>query len=131
MAPLDINFLIVDDYEPNLNMLTKSLREMGFTGNIASAVDGKEALILINDDSNKFDFFICDFVMPEVNGLGVLVGTRALDLYKNAPFLMLTAEADRNTIMSCIKAGSSNYLMKPWAPESLLEKIHFCWDKHN
>ncbi len=131
MIPKDITFLVIDDYETIRNMVVESLRREGFSGTINTATNGREAVNLLEKSDSNYQFVICDYMMPELDGLGVLQHTRGMDKYKNIPFLMLTAEKERTKIMNCLKSGASNYLMKPWNPKVLKEKIEFCWGKHN
>ncbi len=111
MGLKEARFLIVDDYDAILIMVENSLHKNGFTGELHFARNGKEALeVLLRED---IEFIICDFVMPEIK----------------TPFLMLTAENDRDSVMSCIQSGVTNYMIKPWSPQTLVEKISYCWTK--
>ena len=123
-------FLVVDDYESIINMVKSNLRENGFDGKIITASNGKEAKNLLEQGA-EVDFIICDFVMPEMNGAALLQWVRSQTKYQNLPYLMLTANQDRASIMECLKGGASNYLLKPWGPENLLAKIKYCWEKHH
>ena len=127
MGLKEARFLIVDDYDAILIMVENSLHKNGFTGELHFARNGKEALeVLLRED---IEFIICDFVMPEMNGLEFLQKCREIEKYYKTPFLMLTAENDRDSVMSCIQSGVTNYMIKPWSPQTLVEKISYCWTK--
>ena len=130
----DVRILCVDDYENVRLLLVKNLKENGFTGEIVTAVDGKDAfdkMLQHYQDDQAFDLVISDFVMPEMTGLELLKQIRSNFLFENLPVLMLTSEADKDTVMDCLSAGASNYLLKPWKVDDLLSKIDTCWKKHH
>lgn len=120
-------FLIVDDYDAVLVMVENNLRTNGITGELHFARNGKDALAVLLRE--EIEFIICDFVMPEMNGLEFLQKCREIEKYYKTPFLMLTAENDRDSVMSCIQSGVTNYMIKPWSPQTLMEKLNYCWEK--
>ena len=61
--------------------------------------------------------------MPEMTGIDLLKSLRARDDLKDLPFLMVTAEAEQGSIMTAVKSGVSNFIVKPFSPEVLKEKI--------
>jgi len=133
-CPKGINFLIVDDYEVVRVSVKKDLMQLGMTGELFEAADGQEALNIFSEKmgtATHIDFIICDMVMPEVSGLEFLNDIREKMGLKDLPFLMLTAERDRDTVVQCAKSGTSNYIVKPWTAETLGEKIDSCWNKHH
>lgn len=123
-------FLIADDYSTTITLIVSTLKQKGYTGEILTAENGAIAYDLLK--KNKVDFIISDVVMPEMTGVELLRKVKTdHPEFANLPFLMLTAENDRAVVMEAIKLGVSNYLIKPWSPEILLEKVEFCWNKHH
>ena len=71
----------------------------------------------------EFDLIISDWNMPNMTGLELLNYVRTEKQIKNIPFLMITAEAQRENIIEAAKAGVSQYIVKPFTEEALQEKI--------
>ncbi len=127
--PESSTFLCAEDDATMRSNLIKDLRGLGFSGTIHEAENGQEAIDKFKANAADIKFVISDMMMPGVNGLEFLKMLRAKN--KNVPFLLLTSENDRNTVVQSVQAGATNYLLKPWTKQSLAEKIVFCWDKHN
>ncbi len=61
--------------------------------------------------------------MPEMDGLSLVKAIRSDEDLKNLPVLMVTAEAKKENVMEALKAGVNNYIVKPFTPEVLKEKM--------
>lgn len=116
----DIGILVVDDYLTMRRIVRSTLSQLGFS-NIQEAKDGVEALEKIN--ANKFDLIISDWNMPNMMGIDLLKAVRSNEKLKSVPFIMVTAEAEKENIIEAAKAGVSNYVLKPFTADSLSEKI--------
>ena len=112
--------LVVDDKANMRRTLRNMLRMMGFN-NFNDAEDGDVALKKIK--SEKFDFVICDWNMPRMNGVELLKAIREDDRFKNLPFLMITAEVEEGTVAESIEAEVDGYILKPFVPKTLEDKI--------
>ena len=112
--------MVVDDFSTMRRILRKILKDLQF-GEIIEAENGAEALSLL--ESTKVDLIVSDWNMPVMTGLELLKKVRADDRYKTLPFLMVTAEAQKENIVDAIKAKVSNYVVKPFSPAVLAEKI--------
>jgi two-component system chemotaxis response regulator CheY len=88
---------------------------------VAEASDGKDALAKLKTD--KFDFIITDWNMPEMDGLTFVTAVRSDPDLKGLPILMVTTRSVKEDIMQAIKAGVNNYIVKPFTPETIAEKI--------
>ncbi len=133
IVPEKTNYLICDDYQSMRNLVKSELRSYNMTGKMYEGENGNEGykvLIETVDTEMAVQFIICDMVMPEASGIDLLKKVRAHDQLKDVPFLMLTSESDRDTVMEALKEGTSNYLLKPWNKASFKEKLEFCWKKH-
>lgn len=121
------HFVVVDDDDATREKIIQNLRDLGFTGTIYQAVNGQEAVILLNDLAStgaQVDLVICDIVMPLKNGVEALEEVRGSGhSLSKVPFLMLTSQSDRSLVVACVKLGVSQYLIKPWDNKSLLGKI--------
>lgn len=115
-----LTILVVDDHSLTRTMVKAILRGIGFE-NVLQAESGIQAINTVMTE--KVDLVICDWNMPEGNGLEVLRTLRADARFKNLPFLMLTAEAYRENVVAAVEAGVSDYVIKPFTSDVLVEKL--------
>ncbi|MBU1342279.1 MAG: response regulator, partial [Proteobacteria bacterium] len=64
-----------------------------------------------------------DWNMPKLTGFELLKKVRASDLHKSIPFLMVTAEAQKEQVLEAVHAGVSNYVVKPFTAEAIANKL--------
>ena len=122
----DIKILVVDDFSTMRKVIKNLLKQAGFK-NVAEAEDGVAALKVLK--SQPVDFVISDWNMPNMTGLEFLKAVRADSELSGLPFLMVTAEALKDNIVLAVKAGVSNYVVKPFTAEVLNEKIEKILEK--
>jgi two-component system chemotaxis response regulator CheY len=115
-----MRILVVDDFSTMRRILKNTLRQLGYE-NIVEADDGTDAVRILKTD--RVDFIISDWNMPEMSGLDLLKHVRSDDEYKNTPFLMVTAEAQQENILMAVQAGVSNYIVKPFTEDTLKGKM--------
>lgn len=116
----NLKILIVDDFATMRKVIRNLLKQGGFE-NVVEAEDGLAALKILK--SQQVDFIISDWNMPNMSGLELLKAVRGDDELKALPFLMVTAEALKDNVVAAVKAGVSNYIVKPFTAEVLNEKI--------
>jgi two-component system chemotaxis response regulator CheY len=112
--------LVVDDFSTMRRIVKNILRQLGFE-NIVEADDGESAVRKL--ESERIDFVVSDWNMPNMSGLELLKWVRSHDEFKDLPFLMVTAEAQKENVLEAVKAKVSNYIVKPFNAETLSEKI--------
>lgn len=115
-----LKILVVDDFATMRKVIRNLLKQSGFE-NVIEADDGTAALKILK--SQKVDFIISDWNMPNMSGIELLKAVRADDEIGKLPFLMVTAEALKDNVVTAVKAGVSNYIVKPFTAEVLNEKI--------
>lgn len=115
-----IKVLVVDDFATMRRILKNILKQLGFT-NITEADDGTSALEELK--KNNFDLIISDWNMPKMTGLELLKRVRSDDSLKEIPFLMVTAEAQKQNVIEAVQAGVSNYVVKPFTAEAISDKL--------
>lgn len=120
--PTDKNMriLVVDDFSTMRRIIKNILRQLGFN-NIVEADDGTSAWETLNSD--KIDFVVSDWNMPQMTGIELLRKVRASEEFANMPFLMVTAEAQQENIIEAVQAKVSNYIVKPFTAETMGQKI--------
>jgi two-component system, chemotaxis family, chemotaxis protein CheY len=116
----NLKILVVDDFATMRKVIRNLLKQGGFE-NVVEAEDGVAALKVLQ--SQEVDFVISDWNMPNMSGLELLKAVRGNDDLKGLPFLMVTAEALKDNVVAAVKAGVSNYIVKPFTAEVLTEKI--------
>ncbi len=116
----NMNVLIVDDFATMRRIVKNILTQIGFK-NFLEADDGSVAWDILQ--KQPVDFIVSDWNMPKMTGIELLKKVRADDRLKDLPFLMVTAEAQKENIVEAVKARVSNYIVKPFTPETLSEKI--------
>ena len=120
MAYKDLTVLIVDDFLTMRRIVRKILRDLNFE-DIIEAEDGSAALDVLK--RTKVDLIVSDWNMPRMTGLELLKQVRSMDRIKDTPFLMVTAEAQKENILEAVKARVSNYIVKPFTAAVLEEKL--------
>ena len=125
MPDLDMKILVVDDFATMRRIIKNILRQLGYK-NIEEADDGDVGLKLLK--AQPFDFIISDWNMPRMSGLELLKAVRSDDQLGDMPFLMVTAEAQKENVIEAVKAKVSNYIIKPFTAETLSEKINKIFD---
>jgi two-component system chemotaxis response regulator CheY len=65
--------------------------------------------------------------MPVMQGIDVLRELRKMPAYKDTPVIMLTAEAEKERVITAIQEGVTNYIVKPFKPATLKEKLAESW----
>ncbi len=116
----NIKILVVDDFKTMRKIIKNILTQLGFK-NIMEADDGTTALELLK--KQKVDLIISDWNMPKMNGLELLKTVRSDDNLKDIRFIMVTAEAQKESVIEAIKHGVNQYVVKPFTPETLKEKL--------
>lgn len=115
-----MKILLVDDSRTMRNIQKRSLEALG-TVEIFEAGDGLEALTVIASVPQGFDLIMVDWNMPNMDGITLVRRIREKD--KKTPMIMATTEAEKTRVIEAIKAGVNNYVVKPFTPEGLMEKV--------
>ncbi len=119
------SFLIVDDVRLCRFNVLGILKNLGSKVNY-SAMNGAEALEILEDDEKKVDCVISDFKMPVMNGLQLLkaIRTGRKNIRRNLPVAMLTGYGDENLVGLAIKLDVNAFLLKPANKGSLTPRLH-------
>ena len=122
---LNMKVLIVDDFATMRRILKNIMKQIGFS-DISEADNGRNALKSLKSD--RYDLVLCDWNMPEMPGIELLNTVRADDDLKDTPFVMVTAEAQKENIMEAVKAGVNSYVVKPFTAETVEAKLKKVFD---
>jgi two-component system, chemotaxis family, chemotaxis protein CheY len=126
LTPDQIKVLVVDDDNLLLELLTAILNSAGIT-KIEVANDGRKAVSMMYEANPVYDLVLCDWHMPEKNGIDVHTAMRASERYHSTIFMLVTAVTEAKLIRDAIEEGVDDYVVKPLEQEKMLKKIarHF------
>jgi len=119
---LKTKVLVVDDMMTMRKLVAKVCKEIGFT-DIIEAADGAQAWQAIASANPPVGLVISDWNMPVSSGLDLLKRVRADSKVGKLPFVLVTAEAEKHQIVEALQAGVSNYVVKPFTPQGLKDKL--------
>ena len=111
--------LIVDDEPDILRLTSLRLRKLGY--DVLTAVDGKEALDAIRNENP--DLVLLDLLIPFMNGAEVCEQVKNDKTLKHIPIILFTAHSDTMTAEKAKKLGAEDYIIKPFDPEELTDKV--------
>jgi two-component system chemotaxis response regulator CheY len=120
LVSADLKFLVVDDFSTMRRIVRNFLIDLGYT-NIQEADDGHTALPVLK--AGGIDILITDWNMPNMTGLDLIKAVRANPDLAKLPVLLVTAEAKREQIIAAAQAGVDAYVVKPFSPQTLKDKI--------
>lgn len=115
-----MKILLVDDSSTMRRIQKNVLNQLGYA-DVDEAGDGLEGLEKMK--GNQYGLVLADWNMPNMDGITMVREIRANAAWAKIPILMVTTEAEKSRIMEAIKAGVQNYVVKPFTPDVLSEKI--------
>ena len=121
----DLKILVVDDMVTVRSLIKISLRKIGIN-DILEAFDGLEAWEKIEaciNNNTPIDLVLCDWNMPNMNGLDLLRKIRTNEKTKHLPMILVTAEASKDHLVAAKLEGANGYVVKPINEEKLIDKI--------
>lgn len=125
-------FLVVDDDEINLDIMSEYLNYMSDKFVIETATDGRTAWEMLNDNTpNHYGIVILDNMMPHMSGLEVLKKMQASEELKHIPVIIQSARASKEDVIEGIEAGAFYYLTKPFNEEQFSNVIRNCYRNYH
>ena len=120
-----IHALVVDDSSTMVRIVSNTLKRVGIetitTG--ADGVLGLEAFM----NTPGINLILTDINMPNMNGMELLIAIRKLN--KDIPIVMITTEGGKVDVIKALKAGCNSYIIKPFTPDVLKEKLKAILEK--
>ena len=115
-----MRFLIVDDSPTTRRLIITTLRSLDYN-DFLEGEDGVEALKLLR--SNDIDIVITDWNMPNMNGLELTKIIHSDEALKDTPIILISTRAEKNDIITAVQNKITNYIAKPFTPETLKKKL--------
>ncbi len=112
--------LIVDDSRTMRTILGRIVAGLGFE--VDQAGDGKQALAALAAGPLP-ELMLTDWNMPEMTGYELVCAVRAVPAYAALKIVMVTTETEAAQVASALDAGANEYVMKPFTPEIILDKL--------
>jgi CheY-like chemotaxis protein len=119
------SLLVVDDIEPNREVLARTLERLGYS--VTAAENGRQALEVL--ETTSIDLVLLDIMMPEMDGYQVLEHRHADPRLRSIPFIMTSALDELDSVVRCIELGAEDYLTKPFEPVLLKARVGACLEK--
>lgn len=116
-----MKLLVVDDSSTMRRIIKNTLQRLGHK-DILEGGDGVEGWNILNSNAD-IDMLITDWNMPEMNGLELVKKVRADSRFTDLPIIMVTTEGGKAEVITALKAGVNNYIVKPFTPQVLKEKL--------
>ncbi|MEL6795601.1 MAG: response regulator [Planctomycetota bacterium] len=113
-----MKIMLIDDSKTMRNIQKSVLSQLGYT-QIEEACDGQDALSKVGAFAP--DLLLVDWNMPNMDGLTFVKRYRQTD--RTTPIIMVTTESEKSRVIEAIKAGVNNYVVKPFTPDVLSQRI--------
>lgn len=117
-----MKILVVDDEEACRRLLQDIFAAEPYV-QITPAGDGAEAWWLLTEPGQEFDICVIDVKMPVVDGLALVERMRSVSSLRMMPVILCTGFSDRETVAKAVRLGITHYVVKPYDPAGLREKI--------
>lgn len=117
-----MKILIVDDSSTMRRIIGNVVMQLGIEKeSFDEAEDGLKAWNMLSN--KQYDVILTDWNMPNMNGLELVKKIRAEGKHKNTPIIMITTEGGKSEVITALKAGVNNYIVKPFNAEILKDKL--------
>ena len=113
--------LVIDDSRVARMIAGGMLKGMGYE--VHEAANGADGLAVL-EGPETFDLVLVDWNMPVMSGIEFVAAARADARWVDLPIMMVTSEADLSFMIEAIEAGATEYIMKPFTEEVLVDKLH-------
>ena len=116
-----MRMLIIDDSSTMRRFLGAIAKELAVE--TEQAVDGQDALELLERGGSRFDLALVDWDMPRMNGLQFIRALRERPQFRDLKLMMLTSHSSLQDVRVALDSGANDYLMKPVTQEMIADKL--------
>jgi HD-like signal output (HDOD) protein/DNA-binding NarL/FixJ family response regulator len=124
-----MRILVVDDELVSREKMKRIMSSLGECDEVTSGQDALKAFMDASAEQKQYDLIMLDISMPEMDGTEVLNRIRSMENDNGIPkegqvkIFMVTASSEKDIILSCIKSGCNDYIMKPFSMETVAKKL--------
>lgn len=115
-----MKILVVDDSSTMRRIIINCLKTIGYN-DVVEAEDGVDGIVKLQQGG--FELILTDWNMPNKNGLEFLTEIKESSEFGHIPVIMITTEAEKSNVILALKTGAKNYIVKPFTPDIIKEKI--------
>ncbi len=116
----DLRILVVDDSPTMRRIIVGQLKQAGHH-DVGEAEDGLHALEELED--GDYNFILTDWNMPRMDGLAFIKELRSREAYKTIPLMVVTTRNAQADVITAVKEGANNFVVKPFGSKTLSQKI--------
>ncbi len=116
-----MKLMLVDDSSTMRRIQKTQLTNLGVS-TVIEAENGEQALSVLSENM-PVDVVLLDWNMPVMDGITFLRQARTKPEYKDVKIIMCTSESEKERVVEALKAGANNYIVKPFTPQALKEKL--------
>jgi len=117
-----VKIMVVDDSSTMRRIIKNTLNRLGYK-DLLEAADGAEAWEQMQQHKDEVGVLITDWNMPNMNGLELVKKVRSQPEFEDIPIIMVTTEGGKAEVITALKAGVNNYIVKPFTPQVLKDKL--------
>ena len=117
---LSMPVLVVDDYKTMIRIIRNLLKQLGFN-DVDDAADGTEAFEKLQ--KKQYGLVISDWNMEPMTGYELLKQVRSDETLGKTPFIMVTAENDKDTVVQAAKLGVTQFILKPFNNDAVIGRM--------
>ena len=114
-----VRILVVEDESDIAELVQYNLQAAGML--VTLTPDGRPALEELQNED--FDLLVLDLMLPTLSGLEVCKAIRSNPNFQQLPILIVSARCDEATRILALAVGASDYLVKPFSPRELVERV--------
>jgi two-component system chemotaxis response regulator CheY len=129
----DTHILVVDDSINIRQIIRDCLTRIGYSKieTAKDASEGYEKLAAISRTATPINLILSDLNMPGPNGIDFLKKVREDKKFQDLPFILITTESEKQSVIMAAMAGVSSYIVKPFNVDTLVKRLEEAWKKHN
>ena len=121
--------IVIDDSRAMRRIVGKIVRDLGF--DVLEAENGAEGFEVLQQHADDTEVVLVDWNMPVMNGIEFVHKVRGMNEYRNHKLVMVTTETEPTQMARALMAGVDEFVMKPFTPEILVEKLQLIGVRFN
>lgn len=117
------SILVLDPSGVIRRLLSEIIRECGYRS--LFSVDGEDALAKLGNKEHSIRLVFLEWHLPGITGLDFLIKLKSLGEHMDLPVVFVTTESNRDSVVTALQNGASDYITKPFSIEQIKHKIKY------